>query len=331
MNLLDNLSIHQRSELLGAMQTRGGILEFAERYGLNSNSLRGALSRRGGADALQPETPEEAAPAQQAHDTLKTIRSLGPVPQAVRVIDEPKTLHLDRFLYASDFHVPLHSERAIERLVKVALALEIEDLVIGGDLTDQDCLSSHPADLPQVSLNQAIEVAGQVIRYLRTVFPRLYVLPGNHDRRMAKALNKDLGFKYLVQMCAGSMDGITVTDNDYFYINTSSMKSTGWTVGHPRFFAAYPTKGLDVVAQQRQRSVVGAHSHTIGLVRLNQFWCVSPGMMMRPDLTPYVVRSNGLSKFGDQTEGFVMVEATPNDGDIVTLYADGLTRWSDYE
>ncbi|MBK9944196.1 MAG: metallophosphoesterase [Kouleothrix sp.] len=336
MNILERLTQEQLIELQEARLERGGILEFATRHGLNSNTLRGALSRSAGdlleppeqlqldfRDDLEPTAPQN--PAQQAVDTLKSISASAELPQAVRIVDNPVTLDLSRWLYCSDIHAPLHSERALKRLVAVGRALEIEDLVVGGDLTDQDCLSSHPADLPQVDLNQSIEVSGQVLRFLKAHFRRLYIIPGNHDRRLAKVVNKNLGFANLIRMLVGNLDGITTTDNDYFYIGNN------WTVGHPRFFASYPTRGLDAVAMQRQRSVIGAHSHTIGLARIGRFWCVSPGMMMRPDLTPYLVRSNGLSKHADQTEGFVFVESTPQDGDTVQLFADGLTRWSDYQ
>jgi hypothetical protein len=325
--ILDKLSPAARESIVNAARVRGQLRPLCEELGLNFDSVRGALSRAGLYDS------DENAPS-QALDILKTLRSLGPVPQAVKIVEEPKPLYLDRWLYAADFHVPFHSELALERLVSVGLALEVEDLVVGGDLLDFDSLSTHPADLPQVDLNQAIEIGGQVIRYLRSAFKRLYIVPGNHDRRAAKALGPkgaNLSFTHVLRMCAGDLDGITASDNDYFYIGDSTPERPGFSAGHPRFFASFPAKGLDAVALQRQRHVLGAHAHTLGAAKIGKFWCVSPGMMCDTSITPYIVRSNGLSKHADQAHGFVLVETTDSDGDVVTLFADGLTRWSDYD
>jgi 3',5'-cyclic AMP phosphodiesterase CpdA len=209
------------------------------------------------------------------------------------------------------------------------MALEVDDLIIGGDLCDFDSLSAHPADLPQTDLNQSIEVTGQVLRYLKSAFRTIYLLPGNHDRRLAKKLDKHLSFTYLVKMFVGDTPGFVATDADFYLIDSEYAGRAGWSVGHPRFFSSYPTKGLDQVALQRQRHVIGAHSHTLGASKIGPYWCISPGHMMRPDLTPYLTRSAGLSKHADQSAGFVLVEHEPA-ADVVTLFADGLTRWRDY-
>ena len=83
---------------------------------------------------------------------------------------------------------------------------------------------------------------------------------------------------------------------------------------------------------EMERSVIGAHSHTFGLTRIGKFLCISPGHMMSPSLTPYLVRSNGLSKHPDQepSSGFVLIETTKEDGDVLTMFGEGVTRWSDY-
>src|SRR5262249_25556697 len=102
--------------------------------------------------------------------------------------------------------------------------------------------------------------------------------------------------------------------------------------GHPRFFAQFPAKGLEQVAAQRQRHAGGGHSHTFGLVRHGRLLCLSPGHLMRPDLTPYLVRGDGMSKHPSQdyAQGFALIENTKADGDVVTMFGQNVTRWSDY-
>ena len=339
--VLDRLSPLEQELIRNATRSRGDLKEVCERLGLNYHSIRGALSRAQARDSLhtiaglQPASPDEEPhgnpwPALREQAGLNADRlRLSGCPPPIVIIEEPKPLKLTKWLYAADQHAPLHDDLWIERLCRVAYHEGVEDLVLGGDFFDNDSLSAHPADLPQIDLNTAIEVAGQVLRYIKSHVKTIHILPGNHCRRMAKALNKNLSFKNFVRMTVGDLEGFNVTELDYFYVNDSTPERPGWSVGHPRFFAAYPTKGLDAVALQRQRHVIGAHSHTLGATKIGPYWCISPGMMMRADLTPYLVRSNGLSKHADQARGFVLVEST-RQGDLSRLFADGLTYWPDY-
>lgn len=253
-------------------------------------------------------------------------------PAPLQVTQPVANIALHRWLYCSDAHTPVHDPIAIDRLVSVGRRLGVDDLVIGGDWFDFAELSSHGDDIEMPDINKAIEVSGQVLRYVKSNFQNIYILPGNHCRRAAKLMNKNLSFKNLVRMAVGDLTGFHITDHDYFLVNPSTPENPGWTVGHPRFFAQFPTKGLEQVAMMRQRHVIGAHSHTWGLTKFGKFLCVSPGHMMRPDLTPYLVRSNGLSKHPDQepSSGFVLIETILGEGDIVTMFGDGVTRWSDY-
>lgn len=303
---------------------RGELQAVAEQYNVNYNTLRRELAAyRRDVEAWR------AASAGLADEQRQAERVVAPAPQPITIVTPPLTVTASKWLYAADFHSPLHDERWLERLVRVGLAHDVETLVVGGDLYDLDTMSRHPADLPQVPLSDAIRVNGEVTRYLARYFARLVLVPGNHDRRFARAVNKNLSFGDVVRMMAGDATNITTTDNDYVYVETGG--DVRWCVGHPRFFATYPTKGLDEVALKRSTHVIGAHSHTLGAVRVNdRFWAVSPGMMARNDLTPYIVRGNGLSKYAEQSHGFVLVEHHDGDGDVLQLFAEGTVRWSRY-
>jgi hypothetical protein len=301
---------------------------LAEEWNIPYNSLRGAMSRLGTTQA--DERPLDGWPELRERAGLNADRpGLTECPKPIVMVEEPKPLKLTKWLYAADQHAPLHDDTWIERLCRVAYHEEVEDLVIGGDFFDLAELSAHGDDIPMPDINQSLEIAGQVLRYIKSNVKTVYILPGNHCRRLAKRLNKNLSFHNLVRMAVGALEGIATTENDYFLINESTPERPGWSVGHPKFFAAYPTKGLDVVALQRQRHVIGAHSHTLGATKIGRYWCISPGMMMRQDLTPYLVRSNGLSKHPDQAHGFVLVEST-REGDMFRLFSEGTTYWPDY-
>lgn len=319
----------------------GELKNLAERSGINYNTFRKIVSayERQQADLADAEQQEwlnapmgryldAPAPSTQARNTLKVISSC---PALLELVKPPEPLRLSRWLDCADLHAPIHDPVWIERLCRVAYHLEVEDLVINGDAFDFAELSSHGADIEQPDLNESIEITGQVLRYVKSAFKTVHIIPGNHCRRLAKKLDKHLSFRNLVKMAVGDMEGFVTTDDDYFLIDSPN-GGVGWMVGHPRFFASFPAKGLETVAVQRQRNVIGAHSHTLGLIRHGDFLCVSPGHMMLPNATPYLVRSDGMSKHPrqDQAQGFCLIEDTKTDGQLVTLFGEGLTRWSDY-
>ena len=336
--LIDRLTDTQRQELSQAMAQRGGLKEFSQRHGINFHSLRGGLSRaRGQAHEPQPSDLEEqwdrtaALLLAELQNTPEPAEPEIECPPPINIVAEPAPLKLEKFLYASDLHCPLHDDDYVKRLCAVGQQLGVKHVVIGGDAFDFGGVSSHGDDIESVDINQEVDIAGKVLRYIKWHFQTVYILPGNHCRRVARRLDKNLSFRNLVKMALGDLTGVVTTEHDFFLIDTP-FSDIGWTVGHPRFFAVYPTKGLDTVALQRQRNVIGAHSHTLGLARIGHYLAVSPGHLMREDLTPYLVRQNGLSKHPDQApaRGFVLVESTKTDGDVVTLFGEGLTRWSDY-
>ena len=336
--ILDRLNSDQRAELTEAMRLRGGLKSFAERHRLNFNSLRGVLSRER-SQVFEPKKSDLQVEWDRMAGVLldELQNSQEPVepeiecPPPINIVAEPAPLKLEKFLYASDLHCPLHDDDYVKRLCAVGQQLGVKHVVIGGDAFDFGGVSSHGDDIESVDINQEVDIAGKVLRYIKWHFQTVYILPGNHCRRVARRLNKNLSFRNLVKMALGDLTGVVTTEHDFFLIDTP-FSDIGWTVGHPRFFAVYPTKGLDTVALQRQRNVIGAHSHTLGLARIGHYLAVSPGHLMREDLTPYLVRQNGLSKHPDQApaRGFVLVESTKTDGDVVTLFGEGLTRWSDY-
>jgi hypothetical protein len=316
------MTISQAIIELAINAKHGGIKQIAEEYNVNYHTLRKEVSKYE-RSVLCPQEGEGLEPlSSQARDTLTGIAKLGPVPQSVNIVKPPLHLHERKWAYASDFHCPMQDERWVERLAKVGYHLEIPTLIVGGDVADFDSISAHGSDIEQHDINTAVEVAGQVIRYLKGVFERIVLLPGNHDRRLAKKLDKNLSWENVVRMMVGNMDGIMATDDDYVLVGDKP----GFSCGHPRHFSAKPTGGLHSVALYRQRNVIAAHNHVQGLAIVNnQYVTIDPGCMCRAEATPYYMRSNGLSKFQEWTPGFVTVE-----DNIPTLFGEFITRWSDY-
>lgn len=250
------------------------------------------------------------------------------IPANVNLVPvRPLTLDLDSWLYASDFHCPLHDREYTKRLIAVAHTQNIDTLVIGGDLLDFASVSSHPKTQMQAGLNETLRVAGDLLYALSSCFRRIYILPGNHCRRVAKKLDEPLAFDMLIHAALRgrvASDCITTTDYDYLFVGP---QETGWVVGHPRFFEGSGVPGLAKAALRERRNIIGSHTHAMSLswTHDGRFRVIYPGHMTNANLTPYVMESRGLSKFAEWKSGFVLV----NDA-TVQLFADGLVNWENY-
>lgn len=243
------------------------------------------------------------------------------------VLIKPLTLDLETWLYASDFHCPLHNRTWIKRLIAVGQTRMVTHLVIGGDFFDMDSSSRHPKTEKQAGLNQTLRIGGDLLVALASVFERIYILPGNHCRRVATKLDEPLEFDSLIHAAVKGRipaSRIISTDFDYLFVG---QEDSGWVVGHPRYFSTIPAKGGADVAMIQRRNVIGAHNHIQGLIksRDGRFVSIDPGHMTEPTLTPYKMQSEGLSRYPAWSAGFVLIE-----NNVPTLFGDGLVNWSEY-
>lgn len=248
------------------------------------------------------------------------------IPANINLITEaPLRLDLTDWLYASDFHAPMHHQAFTERLIKVGRAAGVKDLIIGGDVFDLAGLSHFPRTERQAATEDVMRVGGELLLTLARDF-RLYILPGNHDERYVKRLNDFTTFSRLVWGALGGnqpQNKITITSYDYIYVGPDE---TGWVVGHPRYFSTIPARGGAEVAMIKHRSVIGAHNHIIGAMqsKCGRYVSVDPGHMTDPSITPYHLQSNGLSKYPEWSNGFVLVR-----NNIHRICADKWVDWAE--
>lgn len=259
-------------------------------------------------------------------NTLPPVDTINVPANAALIAEKPITATLDRWLYASDFHAPLHSRTYVRRLIQVARARKVRDIVIGGDLSDLDSISRHGRAEAQAGYKVTRDTTGELL-YLLAQECNLWVLPGNHDDRLRKRLDDDVPFVDFVHAAlAGrtTRNKIAVTDYSYIFVQGPRRK---WVVGHPTFYSSTPAKGVADVAQLHQMSVIGAHNHLQGLMwsKDGRHIAIDPGCMCDGNLTPYMKRHAGMSKYGTWVNGFVLV-----DNDVPTIMGDGLVEWGQY-
>lgn len=88
----------------------------------------------------------------------------------------------DRFIFASDFHVPNHRTEPIEAMLNYAIENNIKRLIVGGDLLDNTPFTRwlhepiNPKDVPRW-----FDMAKELLVQFKKVFNEVIWIEGNHD------------------------------------------------------------------------------------------------------------------------------------------------------
>lgn len=104
------------------------------------------------------------------------------VTSKLRVID----INSDRAIILSDFHIPYHRNDIIEKILFVYGGRGY-DLYINGDLLDMECMSGFPR-FSNITLEQEYNIALDILNKFKDKFEKIYLLEGNHERRLRRSL-----------------------------------------------------------------------------------------------------------------------------------------------
>lgn len=97
---------------------------------------------------------------------------------------EPYHLPLswDRFIFASDFHVPNHRKAPIKAMLDYAIKNNIKKLIVGGDLLDNTPFTRwlHEPINPK-DVKRWFDMAKELLVQFKNVFEEVIWIEGNHD------------------------------------------------------------------------------------------------------------------------------------------------------
>lgn len=98
------------------------------------------------------------------------------------------------FVFLCDLHVPYVNYRVIDAVAKE----KADGIVIGGDVFDAERFSPH-SSRKRVPFQQEYEIALSIFGEISSWFKVVILIPGNHDRRIARRFNSlqesaELGF-----------------------------------------------------------------------------------------------------------------------------------------
>lgn len=261
---------------------------------------------------LAPEPPRPAPPQVQPGGQP-------PLDKEVRMQDTSA-------LVVSDLHVPYHNADLLNRAVDLVNRRypSVKAVVIAGDLFDFSSISRHPKDGREAAINEELQTAGEVLRTLLRPFERAYILPGNHDERLAKKLEAHVPMRFLVDGClAGNRPPceIITTEYDYVYMDHPD-PARQWVIGHPSHYSGQGGKTPSGIADLEGRNVITGHNHVIGLAQSpsGKWIGLDIGHMTDPRKHLYVRRR--LTKYHRWSAGFAIIV----DG-YATPFYEKFTNW----
>jgi predicted phosphodiesterase len=168
-------------------------------------------------------------------------------------IKEPITL------IASDFHMPWYNRDICMQLVQVAKEKKVPSLIIAGDLFDNWIFSIFDKESRETSWREERNKIDHLFDILLVTIPRIYVIPGNHDKRMLRALKFQVSFPELFRLLENG-SRVKVLELPIVKLNEDSL------ILHPDTYSRTPGKvPRDLIAKYRKNVFIG-HTHSQSLV-----------------------------------------------------------------
>jgi hypothetical protein len=146
-----------------------------------------------------------------------------PTDRPVKLSGEKKILLLN------DIHAPYHDINAIKQAI-LEQAHDTDTLLLGGDLMDLFNVSRYDKFEVHYPLEEEFRSGKALLNYFSSIFPRIRIIPGNHDERWKKYLMTKrnlspadiVAMNYLIREASGDPD-MDITDP--LYLLTRDLKN----------------------------------------------------------------------------------------------------------
>ncbi len=228
-------------------------------------------------------------------------------------------LHLrGDFVVVGDVHVPCTDYGFAGMVLVVAKKHGIKRLIIAGDMFNMDTFGFYDAVVNQPSWKDERDAARVLFRDWLEWFDEIYVLMGNHDRRLQKWTAGQLDESDIFGMITSS-DKVRVSNYGYLTVDT-------WRITHPKNYSIDFLKVADTLASKYQSNILSFHEHHLGITRdrYNNYTIANGGCLVDPAKLAYVALDD--SKSAGMVQGFAMLR----NGYVTVFGKSEFTDWSEY-
>ena len=219
----------------------------------------------------------------------------------------------DNITFIGDLHSPYWRRKTIDNLVYITGGKD-RDLLIGGDIHDFPMLASQKI---RVDIKEDIEEVfiqtSHLIKYFLENYRRVFLLPGNHDKRIEVISQGKLSWKiFFLELLDVYENRLSILDFPRVQINDD------WIVHHPDTYSKTPGKVARDFAVIEMKNEICTHSHTTNFsISPNNKLCYDIGGAVDRDLIAYTFYTD--KAYPKWTNGFLtLINGTPK------LYTQGI-------
>jgi predicted phosphodiesterase len=188
-------------------------------------------------------------------------------------------------IIAGDIHVPTTNYEFAKRITAVAKYYGIKILILAGDIYNFDLFSKYPRQTVMTSWAQERDAGRHLFQMFQEYFDEIYVIMGNHDRRMIKWADGHLDETDVFGLITTSPK-VHVSNFGY-----CSIKSGGenWLVTHSSEYSVNQLTVADQLAQKYKSNVITHHEHHVakGRDRYKSFTIINNGGLFAQEKMVY--------------------------------------------
>jgi len=252
----------------------------------------------------------QATLAAIAKDTPKARRvsasRIAPSPRTPRTIGA--RIKTDGLLILSDCHIPSQDHELMNKCIDLALSWGVKDVLLAGDLINNDAFSTHANTAADDTDSFEIEMleSSKAMEALQNTFERVFHMQGNHEIRLMKS--SPIGHYLWEQWW--QKGSLTLTDFEWVEVVHGKDK---WRVSHPRRGRATPLSFARQLATKKRCNTIVAHQHLNSMGRdiSGYYYAIDCGMSANPDLIPYQLKTDGTTS--EMQQGAVILKASTDD------------------
>lgn len=224
-------------------------------------------------------------------------------------------------IIAGDVHVPTTNYEFAKRIIRVAKFWGIKILILAGDIYNFDLFSKYPRQTVMISWAQEREAGKFLFKMFTDYFDEIYVVMGNHDRRMIKWADGHLDETDVFGLITTSPK-VHVSNFGYCTIKSGS---ESWLVTHSTEYSVNQLTVADQLAQKYKSNIITHHEHHVakGRDRYKSFTIINNGGLFAQEKMAYVQLDT--SKKPNMANGFTAL--VNGCGHLYTPYSS-FTDWS---
>jgi predicted phosphodiesterase len=201
-----------------------------------------------------------------------------------------------------DSEIPDHDREVFAMAAEMAHRLNIDTLIINGDFIDGDAFSkwSKITNSGQ-RFSTEIEIARNTVKEFLKYFSNIYIVSGNHDRRLAQATNGQVW----LGMFLDDISGVNVSEYSFLTMETPNGE---WLICHPKQYSRIPLSTARELAAIKMSHILTAHNHHLshGHDRSGKFWLVDGGCCRDSKKTAY--KTINVTTHPEWIPGFVVLK-----------------------